>query len=221
MSMNNEHEQGRFLNEAVESGPSWAFSLAEEQLDPSLFLWRMVSQPFSYGWIILQAVWIRRMPVCFVYPLQICIVSDYLFVLFCLSVTFLHITDDTCDCQAVLPCVGDYSREAFGRNFVASSDTAAGVNCFVRIADLIPSRYGVLFQVDDYPARHPSDCVTFFPLDHQSVPRARGFAYGYDLGNNIIGECMFLTMHVLICHIDIIFCVMENYYTTCSTSLRC
>jgi hypothetical protein len=27
----------------------------------------------------------------------------------------------------------------------------------------IPSRYGVLFEIDDYPARQPSDRVTFFP----------------------------------------------------------
>jgi hypothetical protein len=36
----------------------------------------------------------------------------------------------------------------------------------------MPSRYGLLFEVDDYPARQPSDRVTFFPLDHQSVPQA-------------------------------------------------
>jgi hypothetical protein len=106
------------------------------------------------------------------------------------------IADDTCECQAVLPCVGDYTRESFGRSFVASSNTATGVNCFVRIADLIPSRYGVLFEVDDYPARQPSDRVTFFPLDHQSVPHARGFAYGYDLGDGIIGELMFTHIHM-------------------------
>jgi hypothetical protein len=44
---------------------------------------------------------------------------------------------------------------------VNSSSTASGFNCFVRITDLIPSRYGVLFEVDDYPARQPSDRVTF------------------------------------------------------------
>jgi hypothetical protein len=43
---------------------------------------------------------------------------------------------------------------------VNSSSTASGLNCFVRITDLIPSRYGVLFEVDDYPARQPSDRVT-------------------------------------------------------------
>jgi hypothetical protein len=59
---------------------------------------------------------------------------------------------------------------------VSGSSTASG---FVRIADLIPSRYGVLFEVDDPPARQPSDRVTFFPLDHQSVPHARGLSYGY------------------------------------------
>jgi hypothetical protein len=52
----------------------------------------------------------------------------------------------------------------------------------------------VLFEVDDYPARQPSDRVTFFPLDHQSVPHARGFAYGYDLGDGIIGEFMFVSI---------------------------
>ena len=80
---------------------------------------------------------------------------------------------------------------------VSGSSTASGLNCFVRIADLIPSRYGVLFEVDDYPARQPSDRVTFFPLDHQSVPHARGLSYGYDLGDSIIGECMFT--HIYIC----------------------
>jgi hypothetical protein len=54
---------------------------------------------------------------------------------------------------------------------VSGSSTASGLNCFVCIADLMPSRYGMLFEVDDYPARQPSDRVTFFPLDHQSVPQ--------------------------------------------------
>jgi hypothetical protein len=83
---------------------------------------------------------------------------------------------------------------------VSSLRTASGLNCFVRIADLIPSRYGVLFEVDDYPARQPSDRVIFFPLDHQSVPHARGFAYGCDLGVRIIGKCMF----TYICHVYIL-----------------
>jgi hypothetical protein len=90
---------------------------------------------------------------------------------------------------------------------VNGSSTASGLNCFVRITDLIPSRYGVLFEVDDYPARQPSDRVNFFPLDHQSVPHARGFAYGYDLGDRIIGKCMFTYIYVMyiLCCIDIIF----------------
>jgi hypothetical protein len=74
---------------------------------------------------------------------------------------------------------------------VSGSSTASGLNCFVRIADMIPSRYGVLFEVDDPPARQPSDRVTFFPLDDQSVPHAQGVSYDYDLGDGIIGECMF------------------------------
>jgi hypothetical protein len=64
----------------------------------------------------------------------------------------------------------------------------SGLSCFVCIVNLIPPRYGALFEVDDYPARQPSDRVNFFPLDHQSIPHARGFAYGNDLGDGIIGE---------------------------------
>jgi hypothetical protein len=115
------------------------------------------------------------------------------------TITLLYVADDTCAFQAVPSCVGDYSREAFSRRMVSGSSTASGLNCFVRIADLIPSRYGVLFEVDDYPARQPSDRVTtFFPLDHPSVPHARGFAYGYDLGDGVIGECMFTYYAALI-----------------------
>jgi hypothetical protein len=73
---------------------------------------------------------------------------------------------------------------------------------------MIPSRYGVLFEVDP-PARQPSDRVTFFPLDHQSVPHARGLSYGYDLGDGIISsECMFtyiIYYIYILCYIDIIF----------------
>jgi hypothetical protein len=76
------------------------------------------------------------------------------------------------------------------------------LHCFIRIADLIPSRYGVFFEVDDYPARQPSDLVTFFLLDHQSVPQASPI-YGYDLRDGIIGECMFT--HIFMCYIQIIF----------------
>jgi hypothetical protein len=78
---------------------------------------------------------------------------------------------------------------------VSGSSTASG---FVGIADLIPSRYGVLFEVDDPPARQPSDRETFFPLDHQSVLHARGLSYGHDLGDGIIGECMFtyIILHI-------------------------
>jgi hypothetical protein len=66
------------------------------------------------------------------------------------------------------------------------------------MADLIPSRYGVLFEVDDPPARPLSDRVTIFPLDHQSVPHARGLSYGFVLGDGIIGECMFtyIILHI-------------------------
>jgi allophanate hydrolase subunit 1 len=62
---------------------------------------------------------------------------------------------------------------------------------FIYIADLIPSRYGVLIEFDAPPARQPSDRETVFPLEHQSVPHARGLSFGYDLGDGIIGECMF------------------------------
>jgi hypothetical protein len=49
--------------------------------------------------------------------------------------------------QAVLSCVGDYSREAFSRRMVNGSSTASGLSCFVLIADLIPPRYGALFEL--------------------------------------------------------------------------
>jgi hypothetical protein len=58
----------------------------------------------------------------------------------------LYVSDDTCDFQVVPSCVEDYSREAFSRRMVSGSSTASGLYCFVRIADLIPSRYGVFLK---------------------------------------------------------------------------
>jgi hypothetical protein len=72
-----------------------------------------------------------------------------------------------------------------------------------------------LFEVDDYPARQPSARVTFFPLDDQSVPHARGFAYGYDLGVCIIGKCMF----TYICHVYILCCIDIIFHTSGKTSV--
>ena len=45
-----------------------------------------------------------------------------------------------------------------------------------------------MLEVNDPPSRQSSDRVTVIPLDHQSVPHVRGLGYGYDLGDNIIGE---------------------------------
>jgi hypothetical protein len=83
--------------------------------------------------------------------------------------------------------VYDYSPEVFARPF-ESKPSPDGANFIVRLADLIPSRYGIMTEVVDYP-RQPSDRVTFIPLDYEAVINCgvdcRGFAT--DLGDDVIG----------------------------------
>jgi hypothetical protein len=87
----------------------------------------------------------------------------------------------------------DYNPADYLKTFEAKI-SPEGVNFIVRLADLIPSRYGIVTEDGTDGRRQLSDRVTFYPLDYQSVSVAECAVggYGYDLGDGVIGQyCAF------------------------------